>query len=177
MTRSVFRDGDEGLGAEVFRVDESGNVFASGSFRPNAMDLAEYFPVSVPVGPGDVLAVDRDNSGSYRLASDAADPAVVGIVSAQPGVLLGSGIAQVMAADSELARQLDEARQLGDAKEEARLWSELEQQFQQTHAAVALSGTVLCKVDAGYGAIRPGDLLTTSPRWTQATARSDPATC
>ena len=37
---SIFRDGDEGLGAEVFRVDESGNVFAGGSFRPNAMDLA-----------------------------------------------------------------------------------------------------------------------------------------
>ena len=29
--------------------------------------------------------------------------------------------------------------------------------------AVALSGTVFCKVDAGYGAIRPGDLLTASP--------------
>ena len=28
---------------------------------------------------------------------------------------------------------------------------------------VAVSGVVLCKVDAAYGPIRPGDLLTTSP--------------
>lgn len=31
------------------------------------------------------------------------------------------------------------------------------------HAAVVTSGVVLCKVDAGYGAVRPGDLLTASP--------------
>jgi hypothetical protein len=31
-----------------------------------------------------------------------------------------------------------------------------------TSVPVAMSGIVLCKVDAGYGAIRPGDLLTTS---------------
>ena len=30
-------------------------------------------------------------------------------------------------------------------------------------AAVALAGVVSCKVDATYGAIRPGDLLVTSP--------------
>jgi hypothetical protein len=28
---------------------------------------------------------------------------------------------------------------------------------------VAVTGVALCKVDAGYGSIRPGDLLTTSP--------------
>ena len=30
-------------------------------------------------------------------------------------------------------------------------------------APVALAGMILCKVDAGYGDIRPGDLLTSSP--------------
>ena len=34
----------------------------------------------------------------------------------------------------------------------------------EAHAAIALPGTaVLCKVDAGYGSLRVGDLLTTSP--------------
>ena len=28
---------------------------------------------------------------------------------------------------------------------------------------MALSGVVFCKVDAGFGSIRPGDLLATSP--------------
>jgi hypothetical protein len=33
----------------------------------------------------------------------------------------------------------------------------------EVEAPVILGGLVSCKVDAGYGAIRPGDLLTTSP--------------
>ena len=64
--------------------------------------------------------------------------------------------------DRELAAQLDLARSLGDREDEARIWQELEARFQRTHAPVALSGTVLCKVDAGFGAIQVGDLLTTS---------------
>ena len=39
---------------------------------------------------------------------------------------------------------------------------------------VALSGTVFCKVDAGYGSIRPGDLLTTSPTAGHAMRADDP---
>ena len=34
--------------------------------------------------------------------------------------------------------------------------------YRKNHT-VAVSGVARCKVDAGYGAIRPGDLLTTSP--------------
>ncbi len=73
------------------------------------------------------------------------------VPAAEPGVVLGSGIARVAAADPELATRLDVARSNGDSAEEARSWSELESKFEQTHAPVALSGTVLCKVDAGLG--------------------------
>jgi hypothetical protein len=41
---------------------------------------------------------------------------------------------------------------------------------------VALSGVVTCKVDAGYGEIRPGDLLTTSPTPGHAMLDVDPGT-
>jgi hypothetical protein len=44
----------------------------------------------------------------------------------------------------------------------------------EERAAVASSGLVLCKVDAGYGAIRPGDLLITSHTPGHAMRASDP---
>ena len=160
---SISRDGQGGLGAEVFRVDERGNVYAGGSFRPASMDLAEYFTVSEPVAVGDVLVADCESLGRYRRGSTSADPAVVGIVSGEPGMLLGSGVSRIAASDPELAVQLDEARRMGDRVRKGEIWKQLEARFDQTHAPVALSGTVQCKVDAGLGAIQVGDLLTTSP--------------
>ena len=62
-----------------------------------------------------------------------------------------------------------------DRDEQARLWAELEASFEKTHAAIALSGTVPCKVDAGYGSIRVGDLLTVSPTAGHAMRAADPA--
>jgi hypothetical protein len=41
-------------------------------------------------------------------------------------------------------------------------------------ASVALAGMVLCNVDAGYGAIRPGDALTASPTPGYAMRALDP---
>jgi len=160
---SVFKDGQSTLGAEVFRVDEEGNVYAKGAFRPASLDLAEYHRVSEPVEVGDVLVVDREREETLRKGSAPADPAVVGIVSGEPGVLMGSGLSRIAASDPGLAARLDEVRSRGDRTDEARLWSELELKFRLTHAAVALSGTVPCKVDASYGAIRVGDLLAVSP--------------
>ncbi len=162
---SIFRGGEtEGdLAAEVFRVDEQGNVYARGAFRPAAMDVAEYFRVSEPVETGDVLVVDPAAPGSYRRGSVAGDRAVVGVVSAAPGVVLGSGLDRIAAADPELSARLDAARRAGDDEEEAEIWRGLRERFERLHAPVALSGTVPCKVDAGYGAIRTGDLLMTSP--------------
>ena len=78
-------------------------------------------------------------------------------------MLLGGGVARVAAAAPELAEQLELARQLGDREAEAQLWNQLEESFRETHAAIALTGTVPCKVDAGYGSIQVGDLLTVSP--------------
>jgi hypothetical protein len=171
---SISRDGEDGLSSEVFRVDEEGNVFARGSFRPSAMDIAEYHPVGEPVAVGDILVADRDNPGTLRLGREASDPAVVGIVSSEPGMLLGSGMTRIAAADPELASQLEEARTFGDTEEEARLWKALEAKFRQTHAPIALTGTVPAKVDAGYGAVQVGDLLTVSPTAGHAMRAVDP---
>ena len=172
---SVFRDGQGNLGTEVFRVDEEGNVYARGSFRPASLDLAEYHPVSEPVEVGDVLVVDRTSLGRLRRGDKASDPGVVGIVSGEPGILLGSGIFRIAAVDPDVATRLEDARSSGDRREEARLWTELEAKFKLTNASVALSGTVPCKVDASYGSIGVGDLLTVSPTPGHAMRSADKA--
>ena len=42
---------------------------------------------------------------------------------------------------------------------------------------VALFGKVFCKVDAAFGAIVPGDLLTTSPTPGHAMKATEPSRC
>lgn len=174
---SIFRDGETrgDLGAEVFRVDEAGNIFTAGALHPNAMDLAEYFAVDSPVEAGDVLVADRENPGKLRRGSEVADPAVVGVVSTEPGVLLGGGVQKIASAFPEMAKLVQEARALGDREEENRLWAEMILRFRESHAAVAMTGSVPCKVDAGYGAIRIGDLLTVSPTAGHAMRADDPS--
>ena len=49
-----------------------------------------------------------------------------------------------------------------------------EEQASVAQVPVALSGLVFCKVDAGYGEIRVGDLLTTSPTPGHAMRSDDP---
>lgn len=174
---SIHRDGaDAGqMGDEIFRVDESGNVFARGAFRPHAMDLAEFFELSEPVEAGDVITIDLEHPGLCRLASEPNDSAVVGVVSTEPGLLLGGSVQRIAAIDTDLAAELELAREEGDGELEEQIWSLLTARFMESHAAIALSGTVPVKADAGYGAIRPGDLLISSPTPGHAMRADDPA--
>ena len=50
----------------------------------------------------------------------------------------------------------------------------LDRQAEGTRSPIALIGKVYCKVDAGYGAIEVGDLLTTSPTCGHAMKASEP---
>lgn len=174
---SIHRNGAtaDKLGDEIFRVDESGNVFARGAFRPHAMDLAEFFQISEPVQAGHVIAIDLEHPGLCRLASEPNDPTVIGIVSTEPGLLLGGSVQRIASVDPELAAELEHAREAGDRKLEEQLWNRLTTRFMESHAAVALSGTAPVLVDAGYGAIHPGDLLISSPTPGHAMRAVDPA--
>jgi len=87
----------EGLSAStpaVFRVTQEGNVLADSAFYGTAFnagsaDLAEWVPVSEPVEPGDVLELDPDNPGYYRKARGPCSDLVAGVVSTDPGFVLG----------------------------------------------------------------------------------------
>lgn len=100
-------------------------------------DLAEPFDVSRADAsapePGTVVVIDAARPGDLRVSDQAYDTRVAGVISG------ANGLAPGMVMKAEGAEHAD-----------------------GTHP-VALTGRVWCKVDASFGAVQPGDLLTTSP--------------
>lgn len=102
-------------------------------------DLAEPFDIHAApnqpeqVVPGMVVIIDPDHPGDLRLSDQGYDTRVAGIVSG------ANGLAPGMVMKSEHQDKADGEH------------------------PVAMTGRVWCYVDASFGAIRPGDRLTTSP--------------
>jgi len=123
----------------VFRVEAlSGDVHADGayygaSFNSGSADVAEWVPVSEPVEPGDVLELDPDNPGHYRKSRGPCSTLVAGVVSTQPGFVLGTNPSTL----------------------DSGLWTD-------DSALLALIGIVPVKVTGEAGPIKPGDLLVCS---------------
>jgi len=165
-----FPSSDNGL-ATARRVSEQENPKDTGNEQSPAgrarsiapADDSEYFLVGEAMELGDVVVVDRDSPDRLRRGRRSADAAVVGIVSGMPGVSVGTEVASLAYADPQLAARLERAWATADSDENANIWLALENEFALVYAPLALSGSTLCKVDAGYGAIQVGDLLTTSP--------------
>jgi len=131
--------------AAVFRVDKMGNVYADGSFygagfHTGSADVAEWVPVSEPVEPGDVLEFDPERAGYYRKTRSPCSTLVGGVVSTNPGFVLGS---QVRGSDTGLTT--DDSRLVTDDS-----------------ALLALLGIVPVKVTDEGGPIQSGDLLVAS---------------
>jgi hypothetical protein len=113
-------------------------------------DVAEPFDIRGGDGdgaaapePGSLVVIDEANPGDLRVSDRAYDTRVAGVVSG------ANGLAPGMVLRAEGGELADGAH------------------------AVALTGRVWCKADAGYGAIAPGDLLTTSPTSGHAMKASD----
>jgi len=139
------------IAAADIPVDAEGNVRAT-SFRSSSRDLASLLGVSEAVAPGDVLVIDRANAGMMRRAFEASDPGVVGVVVASSGVVLGT---EQPPSRISAPREVENDQLMPDRSDSTA--------SPPHQAAVALAGVVRCKVDAIYGAIRPGDLMVTSP--------------
>ena len=116
-----------------------------------------------PVETGDVLVADAQSPGWMRKGSIQADPAVVGIVADNPGIVMARNISDVEQVAPGLVADFKSALAAGNAEESENLWLEMETAFLQNFAPVALAGTVPCKADASYGEIGVGDLLCASP--------------
>ena len=74
----------------VFRVERNtGNVFADGTFTGGGADVAEYINVTEPVESGDVVEIDPTNAGKFRKTFEQSSTRVAGIITTEPGVVLG----------------------------------------------------------------------------------------
>lgn len=142
--------------AATFRVDTSGNVLADSTvhalvFQTGAADVAEWVSVSEPVTAGSVVELDPDNPGSYRLSSAACSAWIAGVISTEPGVMLGS---PTTTPHSLLTTY-------------------------HSQALLALIGIVPTRVTTEGGPILPGDLLVASstPGYAMRWSGSGPCPC
>jgi len=125
----------------VFRVTSTGDVLGDGTFygagfSSGAADVAEWVPVSEPVEPGDVLELDPTQPGCYRKSRGVCSALTAGVVSTDPGVVLGAGVTEFSTPAG--------GTPIPDL------------------ALLALIGVVPVRVTDEGGPIRPGDLLVSS---------------
>ena len=139
--------------AAIFRVErETGNVYADGTyygsgFYTGSADVAEWVPVSEEVEPGDVLEIDPENPGHYRKARGPCSTLVAGVVSTDPGFVLGSP---------------PPTPHPPQTTSHPPPTTNHPPQTTQHPALLALLGIVPVKVTDEGGPIRPGDLLVSS---------------
>jgi hypothetical protein len=70
-----------------------GVIFATQVIGATYKDLAEWVPASDDLQPGTVVVLDSGASNTVRASSGAYDTTVAGVVSAQPGLILGEASA------------------------------------------------------------------------------------
>lgn len=91
--------GDVGIGtaSPTAKLHVVGNIVATGSITGASVigatyqDLAEWVPASVDMTPGTVVVLNSERNNEVRPSSNAYDTAVAGVVSRQPGIILGVG--------------------------------------------------------------------------------------
>ncbi|MCI0478940.1 hypothetical protein L0Y59_00130, partial [Candidatus Uhrbacteria bacterium] len=88
---SVTVDGNVGIGttAPTQRLHVEGNIHVSGNINAKYQDMAEWVPSNSDLAPGTVVVLDPEIGNGVKASSGAYDTAVAGVVSAQPGIILG----------------------------------------------------------------------------------------
>ncbi len=75
---------------KYFRVSYTGTVFADGGYVTGGADVAEFISTRGEPQPGDVVEIDPDHPGQFRLASTPNSTRVAGAISTNPGASLGA---------------------------------------------------------------------------------------
>jgi hypothetical protein len=89
----VASSGRVGLGttSPTATLDVNGDVNVSGNISAKYQDVAEWVPSTQKLRPGTVVVLDSDRTNHVLAATKAYDTKVAGVVSAEPGVILGVG--------------------------------------------------------------------------------------
>lgn len=183
-----FNGSTASSGDRVMTLDQDGDLRIGGTLSTNSFDLAESYRQAEPVTAGDLVRVDPGDPTAVRKA-DAAHPGAIGIVSTEPGLLLGGAPTTPDSLEATWGSEAHQAyqAQLPELREEAlaehpglaerldaedrRTRLDAERTLQEVTlrafsedllAHVALAGRVPTKVAATNGPVEPGDPLTVS---------------
>lgn len=77
-------------GTNQARIDSMGKGFFNGGTQMGGADVAEFVLTTGAPRPGDVVEIDSENPGHFRLSALANSTAVAGVISTQPGVSLNA---------------------------------------------------------------------------------------
>jgi hypothetical protein len=70
-------------------IHATGNIAADGAIYAKFQDVAEWVPASTDLEPGTVVTLDPSRKNGVTASSMSYDTSVAGVVSAQPGLILG----------------------------------------------------------------------------------------
>jgi hypothetical protein len=90
---TVTNGGNVGIGttAPAERLHVEGNLKVTGNIEARYQDVAEWVPSAERLEAGTVVVLDPSRSNHVLASSSAYDTTVAGVVSAQPGIVLGEG--------------------------------------------------------------------------------------
>ncbi len=74
----------------VFRVDNNGRGFFNGGTQQGGADVAEFITSRDALHLGDVIEIDPNYPGQFRIATIPNSTSVAGVISSDPGVTLGA---------------------------------------------------------------------------------------
>jgi hypothetical protein len=88
---SISASGNVGIGTSVptAKLDVNGDINVSGNINAKYQDIAEWVPSTGKMPPGTVVVISGDATNTVTPSSRPYDTHVAGVVSSQPGVILG----------------------------------------------------------------------------------------
>lgn len=80
-----------GLTNPAYTLDVNGTIHATNIIGASYQDVAEWVPAGESLEPGTVVVLDHSHRNQVLASKAAYDTGVAGVVSAQPGIILGTG--------------------------------------------------------------------------------------